>query len=72
MPIESVTYKGEKYYIQSSGRYYQSRHKVLGERSLHRRVWVEHNGPIPEKHDIHHKDENWRNNDIKNLECLPI
>lgn len=37
---------------------------------LHRTVWEDANGPIPDGYDIHHKDENPLNNDISNLECL--
>ena len=35
-----------------------------------RRIWTQANGPIPPKHHIHHKDRNWTNNAIENLECL--
>lgn len=45
---------------------------TTGDRKLmHRYVWEFYNGAIPEKWDIHHKDENKHNNDISNLECLP-
>lgn len=59
-----------KYYVQSSGKYLASRERINGERLLHRQVWVKHNGKIPKHHDIHHKDGDWRNNDISNLECI--
>ena len=39
-------------------------------RKLHRDVWAFHNGTIPPKHDVHHKDFNKNNNQIWNLECL--
>jgi hypothetical protein len=38
---------------------------------LHQVVWEHHNGPIPEGHHVHHKDENTLNNAPANLECLP-
>jgi len=38
--------------------------------SLHRDIWVYHNGEIPEGFQIHHTDGNPLNNDISNLECL--
>lgn len=59
-----------KYYVQSTGRYLASTRKINGERLLHRQVWVQHNGPIPDGYVIHHKDHDWRNNDISNLECV--
>ena len=37
---------------------------------LHRRVYSDHHGPIPEGFDIHHRDEDKANNDIGNLEML--
>jgi len=37
---------------------------------VHRLVWVERNGPIPEGCCIHHKDGNKSNNDISNLELM--
>ena len=37
---------------------------------LHREIWKEYNGEIPEGCHIHHKDGNPLNNNIENLECL--
>lgn len=37
---------------------------------LHRVVWEDHFGSIPEGYHIHHKDANRRNNHIENLQCL--
>lgn len=59
-----------KYYVQSTGRYLSSREKIHGERLLHRQVWVKHNGKIPKGYEIHHKDGDWKNNDISNLEIV--
>lgn len=69
-----VIYKGHTFLVQSSGKYYQDgNHKgINGERLLHRAVWVEKHGPIPERHVIHHKDGDWRNNDIRNLQAVQI
>ena len=39
-------------------------------RKLHRDVWAFHNGTIPPKHDVHHKDFNKNNNQIWNLELM--
>src|ERR1700761_7320806 len=38
---------------------------------LHRHVWANAFGPIPEGCHIHHKDETKSNCSIENLECLP-
>ena len=37
---------------------------------VHRLIWEEQFGIIPEGRDIHHKDGNKRNNKIENLEIL--
>lgn len=65
-----VEYRSERFYLQSSKRYFQSGNKDCEERLLHRRVWSDVNGPIPPDTDIHHKDGNWENNDISNLEAI--
>jgi len=36
----------------------------------HRLIWYLFNGEIPEKHHIHHKNEDRQDNRISNLECL--
>lgn len=38
---------------------------------LHRHVWEQAHGPIPEGHVIHHLDENKSNCELSNLQCLP-
>jgi hypothetical protein len=67
---EYVIYKDEKFRIQTSGRYYQSGRKLVKERLLHRRVWSDNYGDIPDGYIVHHKDHDWRNNDISNLEIV--
>ena len=37
---------------------------------LHRRVWIQHKGPIPPKHHVVFKDRNRDNVAIENLECI--
>lgn len=37
---------------------------------LHKEVWKQKHGEIPEGHDIHHIDEDTTNNSIDNLQCL--
>ena len=67
---ERIVYRDTVYWIQNSGRYFSAREPVHGERMLHRRVWAERKGPIPEGHEVHHKDRDWRNSEIGNLELL--
>jgi len=73
MASEQVVYKGRTFHVQSNGKYYQdgNHNGLKGERLLHRLVWTEHHGPIKPHTSIHHKDGNWRNNSIKNLEAVP-
>lgn len=67
---EHVVYRGEKFWLQTTGRYFQSRRKGEVERLLHRRIWSDRHGPIPEGMVVHHIDGDWRNNDIANLALL--
>src|SRR6266566_121909 len=76
---ETIIFNGIKF-----RRYPESRHRSTrvyyrpggtdaeqGIQSLHQEVWKAANGPIPTKHDIHHRDKNPLNNNLSNLECLP-
>ena len=38
--------------------------------TTHRKVWILHNGPIPDGHHIHHKNEDKLDNRIENLELV--
>lgn len=67
-----VIYKNEKFRVQSSGRYYQSDNKDAKERLLHRRIWLDNHGEIPDGYIIHHIDHNWKNNDISNLALMEM
>lgn len=66
---KSVTYLGRKYWLQSTGRYYQSRPKS-GERLLHRFIWIRYRGAIPKGMFVHHKDGDWTNNAMSNLKLM--
>lgn len=63
-------------YVLFNGRKYTKYYRYYttgphdGERYLHRAVWVDANGPIPEGHHVHHVDGDLDNNDISNLECV--
>lgn len=65
-----VVYKGEKFWLQSSGRYYQSGRKDAPERLLHRRIWQDIFGFVPAGYHVHHKNGDWTDNALSNLECL--
>lgn len=39
-------------------------------RAAARKIWVRINGPIPKGYHIHHKDGDFTNNSIENLECI--
>ena len=69
---ESVYFNGYKYnrYPEAKKLAHRRYFTRAGGGLLHRHVWEFHNGPIPAGHHIHHKDGNWSNNDISNLECL--
>jgi hypothetical protein len=76
--VETVTYKGivfRRYPLAKSRNhrvYFAApgRERRRGVDWLHRQVWKDHFGPIPEGHQVHHKDEDPLNNDPGNLECL--
>ena len=38
--------------------------------SVHRKVWIEHHGEIPNGFIVHHKDGDKQNNEIINLELI--
>lgn len=67
-PLPFMMFNGEKYTLRNNGYYGKTRSKRT---LMHRDVWEKTYGKIPEGWDIHHKDENKMNNDIRNLECLP-
>ena len=65
---QTIVYKGEIFRLQSTGYYYQSDNKNQPERLLHRRIYRDHHGPIPKGMHIHHKNLDWQDNRIENLE----
>ena len=62
---KKIIFKGEEYKINSRG-YYITKPKLL-----HREIWEEANGKIPDGFVIHHKDHDKENNKLGNFECLP-
>lgn len=77
--VESVEYRGITFRRypdskRSSDRSYfrpNSGHIRAGVEALHREIYRDHYGPIPDGWHVHHKDGNPANNDPDNLECLP-
>lgn len=64
-----------RYYRESDGRWYR-KWREEGSRKVHQQlenrwVWEQLYGPIPEGYDIHHKNENPKNNDPGNLQLIP-
>jgi endogenous inhibitor of DNA gyrase (YacG/DUF329 family) len=74
---ETITFNGSEYRLMGARKYYLSQAKITSERKgakgLHVAIWEFHNGKsVPEGFCIHHKNGNTFNNDIGNLECIPI
>ena len=68
-----VEFEGVRFYTKPSGYFVAGPGKrVLGERYLHRAVWVRQNGPIPTDCAVHHTDHDKANNDIENLQCITL
>ena len=67
-------YNGKKYRASKTNKkYYYSDYRENGKRkkaALHRQVFIDNFGSIPEGFDIHHKDENTENNEYWNLEAV--
>jgi hypothetical protein len=73
---ERVRYGGRYYYRypeseRPSDRAYFRRSSGGKSRLLHRDVWEDAHGPIPDGCEVHHKDRDPGNNVLDNLECLP-
>jgi len=83
MKPSSIVFKGYKYRLE--GGYYRrvkwkgprtSRRRPDclrgdgGETNLHRAIWADSFGPIPEGYHVHHKDGDGANNDLSNLELI--
>lgn len=65
-----VEFNGKKYTQSHSSGYMVCTDHKTEIQLLHRAVWSHHYGPIPDGHDVHHKDHDKANNSIDNLECL--
>lgn len=74
---DTIVYKGKKYhrYPESKRwalRSYYWRHDKWKQapQSLHRQIWIDAHGEIPDGCIIHHKDHNPLNNELDNLACI--
>lgn len=66
-PEVVIEYQGRRFTMRPTGYF----HETCGDRvALHRVIWEEANGPIPDGFEIHHVDEDKTHNCLTNLECL--
>ena len=73
--VDCIEFNGKKYrrYPDSPRPHLRRYYACCGKGGpflLHRDIWAFHNGVIPEKHHVHHRDGDHLNNDIHNLECV--
>lgn len=61
---KTIIYKGVKFNLQQG--YYR---RIV---QLHRQIWEDHFGKIPDDYHIHHKNGDKTDNRIENLECLHV
>lgn len=69
-PPAWIEWHGRKFYRNNRG-YYRSRQRDgTPEVPLHRAVWQEVHGPVPDGHEVHHIDGDPTNNALDNLRVL--
>ncbi|MFW6120648.1 MAG: HNH endonuclease signature motif containing protein [Petrotogales bacterium] len=72
-----ITYKGRKYWISGNGKYfYNDKYNGNGKKgrkkiALHRKIYEDNFGEIPEGYIVHHKNGDTFNNKPSNLESKP-
>ena|SRR5687767_4230992 len=70
-PAEAPAYMlwdGETWYYNKRARYYYNRSGML----LHRAIWAKVHGPIPDGHEVNHKNRIRHDNRLANFELLTI
>lgn len=76
MKSELKIYNNHRYRRYPNSKYRNHRSYFYGTEPrrgyLHRHIWEDNNGEIPDGYEIHHKDHNTLNNNIDNLECVNI
>lgn len=65
-------FNGKHYWCgKGKNRYYRRVHRGKSY-YIHREVWLYYYKSIPKGYHIHHIDNNWHNNQIDNLQALPV
>lgn len=67
---ESVFLDGRKFTQKADGEYW--RETLGGRLALHTYIWEKHKGRVPYGWRIVHRDQNIDNNELSNLECVPL
>lgn len=75
---ETVVFNGRRYHRNPDAKQKHRRRYFWGRQgygsgkkvTLHAAIWEHYNGPVPAGHLVHHKDGDFLNNDISNLECI--
>jgi hypothetical protein len=66
-PLPFVVYGSQRYTLRSVG-YYAA---TTGRRGyMHRHVWEDTHGPIPQGYDVHHRNHDRCDNRLSNLELI--
>ena len=65
-PPAWIEWDAQRWWRNRSTGYYYGQGGTL----LHVVLWERHNGPVPEGHEIHHRDHRRENNDAENLQLL--
>lgn len=69
-PPRTVVFKEWTFFLVPAGYYCRGARNRKGPPNLHRAIWEDAYGPVPDGCDIHHRDGNPLNNFLDNLECI--
>ena len=72
--VRYIEYDGKRFYEDGKGYWLGQEYGADGKPHrirLHIYVWEKYNGPVTDRYDIHHIDNDPSNNDISNLVALP-